>query len=266
MRRQALQLVGRLARSAEALGARATRPLAIGGIAAVENAAAGCTKVQARALGTTVPSFAAAEQEYKDCVFYPEPEAEVGEAAPAFSLSGAPQVVGLSAGRPHGFEWSGGWSGVEAAWQARRRMQDPALLCHMSRMAAFLWPPDGIVHAGASARPASPPPHSFPQPHQTLPIHALSYNSGGGRRGEDGEPGAVQGQVRHPVLLPQGLHVSKRPPGALRRRWQEWGGARMWPGRWAVPQQCLLHPNSNACLPAFVLSNPTLHCQLCVPH
>lgn len=42
----------------------------------------------------TTPVWAQADQDFK-CVFYPEPEAEVGEAAPDFSLPGE----GLQSGR-----------------------------------------------------------------------------------------------------------------------------------------------------------------------
>ncbi len=41
-----------------------------------------------RAVSTSAPSFAS-EAEYSNAVFYPEPEVEVGEAAPSFSLPGA---------------------------------------------------------------------------------------------------------------------------------------------------------------------------------
>ena len=44
--------------------------------------------VPVRTVSTSAPSFAA-ETEYSNAVFYPEPEVEVGEAAPAFSLPGA---------------------------------------------------------------------------------------------------------------------------------------------------------------------------------
>lgn len=86
MRRSALQLVARLARSAEGVASATLRPLAIGALATA-NAAPAAAKVPARPLGTTAPSFAA-EADYAQTVFYPEAEAEVGEQAPGFKLPG----------------------------------------------------------------------------------------------------------------------------------------------------------------------------------
>lgn len=95
MRRAAATIAGRLARAGEASSSRLSRaallrPALVGASDAMASAAAagGATS---RALGTaTAPSFAAASDADLSnfAVFYPEPEAEVGEAAPSFSLPG----------------------------------------------------------------------------------------------------------------------------------------------------------------------------------
>lgn len=106
MRRSALQLAVRLARCSEGVASATLRPLAIGSLAATQAATTAAAKVPARSLGTSAPSFAA-EAEYSNQVFYPEPEAEVGEQAPGFTLPGAQsgRVVGADRRRqlPHAF-------------------------------------------------------------------------------------------------------------------------------------------------------------------
>lgn len=98
MRRAAVTLAGRLARAGEASSSTSQlslllRPLALGASDAIASAAAAATGSASgsrRALGTaSAPSFAAASDDLSNyAVFYPEPEAEVGEAAPTFTLPG----------------------------------------------------------------------------------------------------------------------------------------------------------------------------------
>ena len=129
MRRSVARTLCRLAQASESLASQATRPAAIGLLGAVQGsakvgararataaaAAASCRRrhklppprlphapqasaaVPVRCISTSAPSFAA-ETEYSNAVFYPEPEVEVGEAAPSFSLPGALQQA--AAARP----------------------------------------------------------------------------------------------------------------------------------------------------------------------
>ncbi|PRW59160.1 Thioredoxin-dependent peroxide reductase [Chlorella sorokiniana] len=85
MRRAMARTLCRLAQTSEGLAAQAARPAAIGLLGAVETATKAAAAVPVRTVSTSAPSFAA-ETEYSNAVFYPEPEVEVGEAAPAFSL------------------------------------------------------------------------------------------------------------------------------------------------------------------------------------
>ena len=100
------RLCARAAAESEGLLARqVSRPALISLLGSAEPAAAGTARVPAR-IFTSTPTFALSEAEYA-CVFYPEPEAEVGEQAPGFSLSGERgRVVGGSRGRAGGI---GGW-------------------------------------------------------------------------------------------------------------------------------------------------------------
>ena len=81
------RLCARAAAESEGLLARqVSRPALISLLGSADAAAAGAARVPARTF-TSSPTIALSEAEYA-CVFYPEPEAEVGEQAPGFSLSG----------------------------------------------------------------------------------------------------------------------------------------------------------------------------------
>ena len=81
------RLCARAAAESEGLLARqVSRPALISLLGSADAAAAGAARVPARTFISS-PTFALSEAEYA-CVFYPEPEAEVGEQAPGFSLSG----------------------------------------------------------------------------------------------------------------------------------------------------------------------------------
>lgn len=91
MRRGLARCAGRLLRAATegdvALGARqTTRAGLISAMGACDRLCA-AARVPALRTFTSSPTWALSDQEYSS-VFYPEPEAEVGEAAPSFSLPG----------------------------------------------------------------------------------------------------------------------------------------------------------------------------------
>lgn len=96
MRRASTSLIARLARCAAS-----DSPLALGrtqsllvpalatGLLSAVNQAAAAANAGHRQLHASAAAAAAATDSDYNCVFYPDPEAEVGEPAPAFSLPGA---------------------------------------------------------------------------------------------------------------------------------------------------------------------------------